>query len=108
MSFGLTRSVVYRFTNSYDRIHIFGLLNQFFEKPDFVKNQFNDFDLLNIFSRFRQELNSLKTAHVQSQRYLSDQESQRKHLEARLHAEIEGKFELKFKVNFENSKFFFR
>jgi len=37
----------------------------------------------------RQELNNLKTAHVQTQRYVSDQESQRKHLEARLHAEME-------------------
>lgn len=38
----------------------------------------------------RQELNQLKTAHVQTQRYVSDQESQRKHLEARLHGEMEN------------------
>ena len=38
----------------------------------------------------RQELNSLKSAHVNSQKYLSEHESQRKHLEARLQHEMEG------------------
>ena len=35
-------------------------------------------------------MNSLKSAHVNSQKYLSEHESQRKHLEARLQHEMEG------------------
>ena len=52
-----------------------------------VPTMYNNFTIFSDF--FRQELNNLKTAHVQTQRYVSDQESQRKHLEARLHAEME-------------------